>query len=38
MKAYDFIRTIGWYVVDFIYTMIDTLFEYVKNNFYGKSK
>lgn len=30
MKAYDFIRTIGWYVVDFIYTMIDTLFDILK--------
>lgn len=30
MKAYDFIRTIGWYVVDFLYGMIDSLFDILK--------
>lgn len=30
MKAYDFIRTIGWSIIDFIYNLIDSLFEILR--------
>lgn len=30
MKAYDFIRTIGWSIIDFIYGLIDNLFDILR--------
>lgn len=30
LKALDFLRTLGWGVIDFIYGLIDTLFEILK--------
>ena len=30
LKALDFLRTIGWYLIDFIYKLIDTLFDILK--------
>jgi len=30
-KALDLLRTLGWYVVNFIYTLIDKLFEVLKS-------
>ena len=30
MKAYDFIRTIGWSIIDFIYGLIDGLFDILR--------
>ena len=30
MKAYDFLRTIGWSIIDFIYGLIDNLFEILR--------
>ena len=26
-KALDLLRTLGWYIVDFIYSLIDSLFD-----------
>ncbi len=30
MSAYDFLRTIGWSIIDFIYGLIDSLFEILR--------
>lgn len=30
MKAYDFMRTIGWSIIDFLYGLIDSLFDILK--------
>ena len=41
LKALDFLRTLGWGVIDFIYGLIDTLFEMldlVHNAYYTRIK
>ena len=30
MKALDLLRTLGWGIVDFIYSLIDSLFDILK--------
>ena len=30
-KALDLLRTLGWYIVDFIYSLIDSLFDVLKS-------